>query len=225
MTRGRGGRLLRAGSLIALVACCAALAGGCGGGSGHSSITLYNGQHTQLTSSLVAAFEKATGITVQIRTNDSAVLADQIVQEGDASPADVYISENSPELMDLQRRGLLTRLPQSILAPGAERRRFADGQLGRHGVAGQQPRLQPCACAAVAATCVASRYGAAAVEGEDRDRSGGFRLPADRRRRDRHARGGGGTRRGSPASSATPGSTRTRRRSSLPSTAATWRLA
>jgi iron(III) transport system substrate-binding protein len=115
VTRGSGGRLLRAASLVAL-ACCAALAGGCGGGSGHSSITLYNGQHTVLTSSLAAAFEKATGVKVQIRTNDSAVLADQIIQEGDASPADVYISENSPELMELQRHGLLTRLPQSILS-------------------------------------------------------------------------------------------------------------
>jgi iron(III) transport system substrate-binding protein len=115
VTRASGGRLLRAGSLIALAACCAALAGACGGGSGHSSITLYNGQHTELTSSLAAAFEKATGVKVQIRTDDSAVLADQIIQEGDASPADVYISENSPELMELQRRGLLTRLPQSIL--------------------------------------------------------------------------------------------------------------
>jgi iron(III) transport system substrate-binding protein len=108
------GRLLRVGSLISLVACCAALATACGG-SGHSSITLYNGQHTVLTTSLAAAFEKATGITVQIKTDDSAVLADQLVQEGSASPADVYISENSPELMDLQRRGLLTKLPQSIL--------------------------------------------------------------------------------------------------------------
>jgi iron(III) transport system substrate-binding protein len=114
VTRGRRGRLLRAGALGALAACCTALAG-CGGGSGHSSITLYNGQHTQLTSSLVAAFEKKTGITVQIRTDDSAVLADQIVQEGGDSPADVYISEDSPELMNLQQRGLVTRLPQSIL--------------------------------------------------------------------------------------------------------------
>ena len=113
---------MRVGSLIALAACCAALAGGCGGGSGHSSITLYNGQHAELTSLLVAAFEKATGVKVQIRTNDSAVLADQIIQEGDASPADVYIAENSPELMELQRRGLLARLPRSILgqAPGGD---------------------------------------------------------------------------------------------------------
>jgi iron(III) transport system substrate-binding protein len=121
VTRGSRERLLRAGSLISLVACCAALAGGCGGGSGHPSITLYNGQHSQLTTSLIAAFEKATGVEVQIRTDDSAVLADQIIQEGAASPADVYISENSPELMELQRRGLLARLPQSILRQAPKR--------------------------------------------------------------------------------------------------------
>jgi iron(III) transport system substrate-binding protein len=125
--RGGGGRLLRAGSLIALAACCAALAG-CGGGSGHSSITLYNGQHAELTSLLAAAFEKATGIKVQIRTNDSAVLADQIIQEGDVSPADVYIAENSPELMELQGRGLLGRLPRSILEQAPEGANSPTGQ-------------------------------------------------------------------------------------------------
>src|SRR5262249_26373602 len=107
--------MTRAASLIALLATCAALAAGCGGGSEHSSITLYNGQHAALTSLLVAAFEKKTGIDVQVRTNDSAVLADQLIQEGGASPADVYIAENSPELMELQRRKLLATLPQSIL--------------------------------------------------------------------------------------------------------------
>ncbi len=120
MTRGRGGRPLRACSLIALAACCVAIAGGCrGGGTRHSSITLYNGQHAELTSLLAAAFEKQTGVKVQIRTNDSAVLADQIIQEGGASPADVFIAENSPELMELQRRELLAELPQSTLDEGS----------------------------------------------------------------------------------------------------------
>jgi len=111
--------LARNGSLIALAACCVVLAAGCGGGSGHSSITLYNGQHEELTHALVEAFEKQTGVDVRIRTNDSAVLADQIIQEGSASPADVYIAENSPELMELQRRKLLARLPESILGAGS----------------------------------------------------------------------------------------------------------
>jgi iron(III) transport system substrate-binding protein len=109
----------RATCLIAIAACCVVLAVGCGGGSKHSSITLYNGQHAELTSLLVSAFEKQTGVKVQIRTNDSAVLADQLIQEGDASPADVYIAENSPELMELQRRELLAQLPQSILGEGS----------------------------------------------------------------------------------------------------------
>ena len=114
MMHGRGRRAFRTCSLIALAGICAVLLGGCGPSSG-SSIVLYNGQHAELTSLLVAAFEKKTGVKVQIRTNDSAVLADQIIQEGDASPADVFISENSPELIELQRRGLLAQLPRSIL--------------------------------------------------------------------------------------------------------------
>jgi len=120
--------LLRFGSLIALAGCCTALAGGCGGGSGQSSIILYNGQHAELTSLLTAAFEKATGVKVQIRTNDSAVLADQIIQEGDVSPADVYIAENSPELMELQGRGLLGRLPRSILSQAPDGTNSPAGQ-------------------------------------------------------------------------------------------------
>ena len=92
------------------------LATGCGGAGHTSSIVLYNGQHTQLTTAIVSAFEKQTGISVRVRTNDSVVLADQILQEGKASPADVYISENSPEIMSLQEHGLLAKLPASILS-------------------------------------------------------------------------------------------------------------
>ncbi len=91
-----------------------AILAGCGGGSGRS-IVLYNGQHSELTTALVAAFEKQTGISVQVRTNDAVVLADQLLQEGSASPADVYLSENSPELMTLAQHGFLARLPRSIL--------------------------------------------------------------------------------------------------------------
>jgi iron(III) transport system substrate-binding protein len=92
------------------------LAGCGGGGGGKRSIVLYNGQHLQLTSALVSAFEKKTGISVSMRSNDSLVLADQIRQEGHGSPADVYLSENSPELMALQQHGLLTKIDSSTLA-------------------------------------------------------------------------------------------------------------
>jgi len=112
----------RPASLVAAIVFLATAAAGCGGSSSGTTITLYNGQHAELTSLLVAAFEKRTGIDVRVRTSDSAVLAAQIIQEGDASPADVYIAENSPELMELQQRRLLAHLPASILdaAPSAD---------------------------------------------------------------------------------------------------------
>jgi iron(III) transport system substrate-binding protein len=108
--------------VAASVAVLAAACGG-GGGGGGNSIVLYNGQHVQLTNSMVAAFQKQSGITVRTRTNDGVVLADQILQEGSTSPADVYLTENSPELMHLQESGLLARLPASVLdkVPAADR--------------------------------------------------------------------------------------------------------
>jgi iron(III) transport system substrate-binding protein len=97
----------------AIIAVAVVLAG-CGGAS-KNTIVLYNGQHPQLTSALVAAFTRQTGIHVSTRTDDGIVLADQILQEGKSSPADVYLTENSPELMNLQAHRLLARLPQSTL--------------------------------------------------------------------------------------------------------------
>ncbi len=100
---------------LAVLALAIALCG-CGGASGGRSILLYNGQHPQVTTELVAAFEKQTGIQVSVRTNDGIVLADQLLQEGSSTPADVYLTENSPELENLEEHGLLAKLEPSTLA-------------------------------------------------------------------------------------------------------------
>jgi iron(III) transport system substrate-binding protein len=84
-------------------------------GSG-TTITLYNGQHEQTTAMLVAGFEKQTQIKVKVRSDDEDVLGNQILQEGGSSPADVFYTENTPVLEDLQEKGLLAPLPASTLA-------------------------------------------------------------------------------------------------------------
>jgi iron(III) transport system substrate-binding protein len=99
---------------------------GCGG-SGGPSIVLYNGQHLELTQAEVSAFKRATGIAVNLRTDDGVVLADQILQEGRSSPADVYFTENSPELVNLSEHGLLARLPASVLDQVPARDRATNG--------------------------------------------------------------------------------------------------
>jgi iron(III) transport system substrate-binding protein len=102
---------------IAGVAACCALLAGCGTASGTAAqtITLYNGQHEQTADALVNAFEKQTGITVNIRSDDEDTLADQIVTEGSHSPADVFYTENSPPLESLQAKGMLAKVDSSTL--------------------------------------------------------------------------------------------------------------
>ena len=112
MRRGVGGRVLAAG-FVALVLGLAVAA--CGGTTASNTIVLYNGQHPQLTDALVQAFTRQTGIHVSVRTGDGIVLADQILQEGGGSPADVYLTEKSPELMNLEAHRLLAKLPASLL--------------------------------------------------------------------------------------------------------------
>jgi iron(III) transport system substrate-binding protein len=100
----------------------------CGGSSGPAnSITLYNGQHEQTTDALVAGFEKATGIQVNVRSDDEDTLADEIVNEGSRSPADVIYTENSPAIQYLADKGLLAPVDPSTLALTPSRFNSPDG--------------------------------------------------------------------------------------------------
>jgi iron(III) transport system substrate-binding protein len=106
---------------FAIVTAVSLSAAACSSGPSSSSgsrvtITLYNGQHVETTDSLVAAFEKATGIDVAVRSNDEDIFDDEIVAEGAHSPADVILTENSPALEYLQQRGLLSPVDRSTLA-------------------------------------------------------------------------------------------------------------
>jgi iron(III) transport system substrate-binding protein len=115
---------------IAGVATCSALLAGCGTASGTATqtITLYNGQHEQTADALVNAFEKATGIMVNIRSDDEDTLADQIVTEGSHSPADVFYTENSPPLESLQAKGLLAKVDASTLSHTPAKYSSPDGE-------------------------------------------------------------------------------------------------
>jgi len=79
------------------------------------TLTLYNGQHPRTTAALVQAFTQATGIQVEIRKGGSSQLANQIIEEGEHSPADVFYSEESPPLAALAKRRLLSPLNSETL--------------------------------------------------------------------------------------------------------------
>jgi iron(III) transport system substrate-binding protein len=96
-------------------------------GASGAALTLYSGQHVQTTQSLVNAFEKKTGITVNVRFDDEDVLADQIVAEGGHSPADVFFTENSPPLQYLASKHLLAPIKASTLAQTPSKYNSANG--------------------------------------------------------------------------------------------------
>ncbi len=62
-------------------------------------IVVYNAQHESLTKAWVEGFTKETGIKVTLRNGDDTEMGNQIVQEGDKSPADVFLTENSPAMV------------------------------------------------------------------------------------------------------------------------------
>jgi iron(III) transport system substrate-binding protein len=108
-------------SIIALAAVSAAalLVAGCSSNSSAgdgNSITLYSGQHEQTVDALVKDFQQRTGVSVTVRAGDEAELANQILQEGDVSPADAYFAENPPALTLLEGKGKLAEVDGPTLA-------------------------------------------------------------------------------------------------------------
>jgi iron(III) transport system substrate-binding protein len=79
-------------------------------------IVVYNAQHNSLTQSWASGFTAATGIKVTIRNGGDMELGNQIVQEGSASPADVFLTENSPAMALVDSAGLFAPLNADTLA-------------------------------------------------------------------------------------------------------------
>ncbi len=74
-------------------------------GNDKGTLTLYNAQHEDLMKLMADGFTKQTGIKVEMRNGDDFEMANQIVQEGDKSPADVFVTENSPAMTLVSSNG------------------------------------------------------------------------------------------------------------------------
>ena len=75
-------------------------------------IVVYNAQHESLTQEWADAFTAKTGIPVTLRQGSDLEIGNQIVQEGASSPADVFLTENSPAMVLVDNAGLFEPLPQ-----------------------------------------------------------------------------------------------------------------
>lgn len=90
-------------------------------------IVVYNAQHASLTQAWADGFTRDTGIKVMLRKGSDTELGNQIVQEGAASPADVFLTENSPAMALVDAAGLFAPLDAATLAQVPEQFRPSNG--------------------------------------------------------------------------------------------------
>ncbi|MCU1563463.1 MAG: extracellular solute-binding protein family 1 [Arthrobacter sp.] len=78
-------------------------------------ITVYNAQHESLTQEWIDSFTAETGVKVTLRQGSDTEMSNQIVQEGKASPADVFLTENSPAMAQVENAGLFADVDQATV--------------------------------------------------------------------------------------------------------------
>lgn len=78
-------------------------------------LTVYSGRSESLIGPILERFTQDTGIAVEVVYGNTAAIAAQILEEGDNSPADVYINQDAGALGALAKAGRLAPLPSDIM--------------------------------------------------------------------------------------------------------------
>lgn len=91
------------------------------------TLTVYSGRDEELVGTSFTRFTQATGINVEVRYAGTAELASTLLEEGDASPADLYWAQDAGALGAVAKAGLFSPLPSSILGLVADGNKAVDG--------------------------------------------------------------------------------------------------
>ncbi|MFW2381657.1 MAG: extracellular solute-binding protein [Acidimicrobiales bacterium] len=112
---------------LALVIALAVAATACSS-SDSDTVTIYSGRTENLIQPILDDFTAETGIEVSVKYDESSNLALLIDEEGDQTPADVFLSQSPGAVDFLDSAARLDDLPDSVLAKVSESVRDEDGR-------------------------------------------------------------------------------------------------
>lgn len=111
-------------ALLPLLAACAA---GSGSGASDGSLVLYSGRNESLVQPLIDRFEAESGIDVEVRYDGTTALAALLLEEGERTPADVFLSQDAGALGALAAADLFAALPEDVAGAAPEGYTSTDG--------------------------------------------------------------------------------------------------
>ncbi|MBM4406444.1 MAG: iron ABC transporter substrate-binding protein [Chloroflexi bacterium] len=116
--------------LVVLMAAAAGALAACSGDDdgGEKTLVVYSGREEALVGAAIEAFEKQTGIKVQVRYGSTAAIAAQILEEGGNSPADVVFLQDVGGLGAVSKAGRLQALDKGLLDRVDPKYRSAKGE-------------------------------------------------------------------------------------------------
>jgi len=109
------------------------------------TLVIYSGREEEIVEPIIQLFEEESGVNVDVRYGDSAELAAQLSEEGSASKADIFFSQDAGALGAIESEGLFLELPAAVTERVAPEYRSAKnlwvGVTGRARVFVYNPEL------------------------------------------------------------------------------------
>ncbi len=96
------------------------------GSASEGTLLIYSGRNEQLVGPILDQLEAQVGVPVQVRYGDSAAMSAQLLEEGDATQADLFFSQDAGALGALAKAGRLQTLPAAQTSAVLDG--YADGQ-------------------------------------------------------------------------------------------------